>query len=97
MSFAITLIVFFSTGPILVNEWFVVTVQLTNAEELPIRDIVVSASLTEASDPIISDTTRLVLDFKMPEPVTPMTPTTGKIKTNKLNCFVNSELILYFV
>jgi hypothetical protein len=30
----------------------------------------------EASDPIIADTTRLVLDFKTPEPATPMTPPT---------------------
>ncbi len=62
-------------GPILVSEWFVVTAELTNNESLPVSDVVVSATLAEASDPIIADTTRLVLDYKLPEPATPMTPT----------------------
>ena len=62
------------SGPILVSEWFVVTAELTNNEALPVSEVVVSASLAEAADPIIADTTRLVLDFKLPEPATPMTP-----------------------
>ena len=57
------------------NEWFLMTAELTNHESFPANDVIIEASLTEASDPIISDTTRLVLDFKMPEPATPMTPT----------------------
>jgi hypothetical protein len=53
-------------GPILVNEWFVMTAVLTNGEQVAARDVVVTASLTDAADPIISDTTRLVLDFRLP-------------------------------
>ena len=88
------------------NEWFVMTAELTNHESFPANDVIIEASLTEASDPIISDTTRLVLDFKMPEPATPMTPTDMLEKFSfkfsyltpwELNCSLNVIVTLRFI
>jgi len=47
-----------------VNEWFVVTVHLDNKETCSANDVTVCATLTEATDLVVADTTRLTLDYK---------------------------------
>ena len=69
-------------GPILVGEWFPVHVDLNNQEGVvdSLTDVVVSARLIDAGNPLIADTTRLVMDYKILDdkgaqtPVTPITP-----------------------
>ena len=67
-------------GPILVGEWFVISVQLDNKEELDekLADLAVSMKLIDAGDPLIADTTKLTLNYKhfdqVKTPITPITP-----------------------
>ena len=53
-----------ANGPALVGEWFHIKVKLANNESSEVRDVSLVASLEEANDPIIVDTTRLTLDYK---------------------------------
>jgi hypothetical protein len=53
-----------TNGPALVGEWFHIHIKLTNNEEVAVSDVSAVASLEEANDPIIADTTRLTLDYK---------------------------------
>ena len=70
----------FAKGPILVGEWFVITVQLDNKEVLEetLTDLAVSMKLIDAGDPLIADTTKLTLNYKhfdqVKTPITPITP-----------------------
>ena len=50
--------------PALIGEWFHINVSLVNKEVCDVTDVTLVASLEEANDPIIADTTRLVLDYK---------------------------------
>ena len=67
-------------GPILVGEWFCINVMLDNKEDVEdgVQGVVVSVKLIDAGDPIIADTTKLSLNFKVTEeaqtPITPITP-----------------------
>ena len=53
-----------TNDPALIGEWFKIYVTLCNNEKDRVEDVSVIASLEEASDPLISDTTRLTLDYK---------------------------------
>ena len=53
-----------TNDPALIGEWFKIYVNLCNNENDRVEDVSVIASLEEASDPLISDTTRLTLDYK---------------------------------
>ena len=50
--------------PALIGEWFHIKVQLVNNELSNVKNVTLVASLEEANDPIIADTTRLTLDYK---------------------------------
>ena len=50
--------------PALIGEWFHIRVQLINNELSNVKNVSLVASLEEANDPIIADTTRLTLDYK---------------------------------
>ena len=50
--------------PALIGEWFHIRVSLINKEDCDVTDVTLVASLEEANDPIIADTTRLTLDYK---------------------------------
>lgn len=50
--------------PALIGEWFHIRVQLINNELSNVMNVSLVASLEEANDPIIADTTRLTLDYK---------------------------------
>jgi hypothetical protein len=45
--FVLIFVLFLFPAPILVNEWFVVTVCLNNEEDVAVHDVVVSASLVK--------------------------------------------------
>ena len=53
-----------TNDPALIGEWFKIYVNLSNNEKDRVEDVSVIASLEEASDPLIADTTRLTLDYK---------------------------------
>ena len=53
-----------TNGPALIGEWFKIHVHLTNKENVEVKKVSIVASLEEANDPIIADTTRLTLDYK---------------------------------
>ena len=53
-----------TNGPALIGEWFKIKVNLKNNEDSEVKKVSVVASLEEANDPIIADTTKLTLDYK---------------------------------
>ena len=57
-------LVIHTNEPALIGEWFHIKINLINKEDCDVSDVVLEASLQEANDPIIADTTRLVLDYK---------------------------------
>jgi hypothetical protein len=63
-----------SKEPMLVGEWFAINVALDNLEAGNCKDVVVSASLVDAQDPILSDTTKITFDRKESEAEQVTTP-----------------------
>ena len=70
--------------PVLVGEWFIITIHLDNQEvEDDARHVEILASLVDAGDPIIADTTRISFDTSLSdEPMTPIsTPSSEEQKS----------------
>ena len=53
-----------TNAPVLVGEWFYIRLQLKNKESVEVSNVTAEASLVEAHDPLISDTTKLTLDYR---------------------------------
>ena len=51
-------------GPSLVGEWFQIKVRLLNSENGDAKNVSIVATLEEADDLIIADTTRITLDYR---------------------------------
>ena len=48
-------------APVLIGEWFLLRVRLTNGEAEALTDITVVARLKDAADPIIARSSRMII------------------------------------